>query len=263
MKAAPDAPGPSALSQIAFIVLMLGLTALFVTLGTWQLQRLGEKEAQIANVEARINDAPIAFPAIGYWADLDPDALDYRPYALTGTFDHDDTVLIFTNLIDPVGRYGGVGYWTMVPFVLEDGGIVWVNRGFVPEALSMQYANGGEDADRGTVTVEGVARRPEQAGMFTPAPDLAARREWVRTPERLNAFITAANAPVAPVTIDLVAGAPGDLPQGGETGIDFSNRHLEYAGTWYLFAAITPIMLGFWLWRQRRQPNLAHRDKAH
>ena len=53
-------------------------------------------------------------------------------------------------------------------------------------------------------------------------------------------------------TFDLPAGAPGELPQGGETQVTFSNRHLEYAGTWFIFAIITPVMLGFWLWRQTR-----------
>jgi surfeit locus 1 family protein len=85
----------------------------------------------------------------------------------------------------------------------------------------------------------------------------------VRNPERLAAFLDAAGAPVAPITLDLRAGSGDELPQGGETQIYFPNRHLEYAGTWYLFAAITPIMLGFWLWRQRRPTNLAPEEKGN
>ncbi|HTN61521.1 MAG TPA: SURF1 family cytochrome oxidase biogenesis protein [Devosia sp.] len=45
---------------------------------------------------------------------------------------------------------------------------------------------------------------------------------------------------------------PGVLPQGGETIVAFPNNHFGYALTWFGFAIITPIMLGFWLWRQRR-----------
>jgi surfeit locus 1 family protein len=250
------------IAQISFVVLMLALMALFVTLGTWQVQRLAEKEALIAVVEERFDLPPVALPDDENWASLDPEAFDYRPLALTGAYDHAQTVLVFTNLVDPVGRYGGVGYWVMAPFMLTDGGVVWVNRGFVPEAAAQTYADGGGGPE-GTFTIEGVARRPEQANSFTPASDLDERREWVRNPERLAAFLDAAGAPVAPITLDLRAGSGDELPQGGETQIYFPNRHLEYAGTWYLFAAITPIMLGFWLWRQRRPTNLAPEEKGN
>tara|TARA_R100000365_G_scaffold2883_1_gene8972 strand:+ start:518 stop:1339 length:822 start_codon:yes stop_codon:yes gene_type:complete len=246
--------------QISFVVLMAGLTALFIALGTWQVERLAEKEALIAAVEARFDLEPQPFPAPGDWDALDPEALDYARFELTGTFDNTETVLVFTNLPDPAGPYGGVGYWVMAPFSLEQGGIVWVNRGFIPDAAAADFADGG-DAPEGQVTLEAIARRPEQANSFTPDPDFGERREWVRNPERLSAFLDDAAGPIAPVTLDRIAREPGELPQGGETQITFPNRHLEYAGTWYLFAAITPIMLGFWLWRQRRPRNLAHEEK--
>lgn len=237
--------------QVSFVVFMLGLTALFVTLGTWQVQRLGEKQTLIANVETRMGEAERAFPEVGQWSALVPDALDYRPYRISGTFDHDQTVLIFHNLTDPQGQYGGVGYWVMAPLALEGGGIVWVNRGFVPESHADSYATGGLNAPQ-QATIRAIARRPERANAFTPGSDLDARREWVRDPERLTYFLGSDVGPVAPVTLDQVAGEPGMLPQGGETEVHFPNRHLEYAGTWFLFAAITPIMLGFWIWRQRK-----------
>ena len=61
-------------------------------------------------------------------------------------------------------------------------------------------------------------------------------------------------APIAPFYVDLPAGAPGDLPQAGETVITFPNNHFGYALTWYGFAVVAVVMLGFWLWRQSRQP---------
>lgn len=246
--------------QISFVVLMLGLTALFVLLGTWQVQRLADKEALVAVVEDRLHQSPEEFPAEQAWSDLTPEDIDYRSYRLSGQFDHSQTVLVFTNLTDPVGRYRGVGYWVLAPLTLDQGGIVWINRGFVPDTQASAFADGG-DAPDGPVSVTGVARQPQLANSFTPDPDLAARREWVLDPARLNVFLAQNGEAVAPVIIDEVAGEPGALPQGGETQVEFPNRHLEYAGTWYLFAAITPIMLGFWLWRQRRPTNLADNGK--
>lgn len=248
--------------QIFFAVLMLALTGLFIGLGTWQVQRLAEKNALIALVEERFEAAPSAFPPADQWPSLSADDMDYSPFTLEGRFLGTETVLVFTNLPDPVGPYGGVGYWVLTPFEQETGGIVWVNRGFVPEAMAPDYI-GESMAPAGPATIEGVARRPERAGTFTPASDFPARREWIRDPERLSGFLSADFGPVAPVTIDQVAGAPGELPQGGETLVTFSNRHLEYAGTWYLFAIITPIMLAVWLWRQRHPGNIAQRNGDH
>lgn len=254
MAAASRVEGERALSrfgQISFVVFMLGLTALFVTLGVWQLDRLAEKEALIVNVETRMGEPEAAFPRPSDWPSLEPDALDYRPYRVSGTFDHSQTVLIFHNLTAPQGQYGGVGYWVMAPLYLEGDAVLWVNRGFVPQHLVSNFATGGP-APEGEVTISGIARRPERANPFTPGSEVEERREWVRNPERLSLFLPEDAGPLAPVTLDMEAGEPGALPQGGETEIYFPNRHLEYAGTWFMFAAITPIMLGFWFWRQRK-----------
>lgn len=255
--------GVGRVGQLTFIVLMLALTALFVTLGVWQVQRLAEKEIQIAAVAERVDAAPMLFPPMSDWASLDPEDLDYHPVSLTGTFDHANTVLVFTNLVDPRGPYGRVGYWVMAPFVLEGSdGIVWVNRGFVPDRAASDFAQGGAGPE-GLVTIEGLLRRPERANSFTPEADLAARREWVRDPMRLAVILPDGTLPVAPLTVDLFAGAPGDLPQAGETQLSFPNRHLEYAGTWFAFALVTPLMLCFWVWRQRKSSKLAENHKAN
>src|SRR5690606_32441062 len=75
-------------AQISFIVLMLVLMAVFVTMGSWQVQRLGEKEALIATVEERFHEPPSDdFPAAQDWSSTTPEALDYRPFKLTGTYD--------------------------------------------------------------------------------------------------------------------------------------------------------------------------------
>ncbi|MCD7059246.1 SURF1 family protein [Pelagibacterium xiamenense] len=250
------------LGQWTFVVFMVLLMALFVTLGTWQVQRLAEKEALIARVEARFNETPAAFPPADTWSSLDPEALDYRPFGASGTFRHDLTVLVFDNLTDANGQFSGPGYWVMAPLETRDGGVLWVNRGFVPESQAAAFANGGL-ATEGEITIQGIARRPQQANPFTPGPEVAKRREWVRDPERLDLFLPEGMGPAAPVTLDQVAGAPGSLPQGGETQIVFPNRHLEYAGTWFGFALVTLVMLGYWIWRQRHPGNLAERDNGN
>jgi len=243
------------LSDWIFAVLMLALAGVCVFLGSWQMQRLAEKEALVAAVDARLNAAPIAVPGPESWGALDVENLVYQPVKLTGAYRYTQTATVFTSLSDPKGQYSGPGYWVMTPFELQGGGTVFVNRGFVPEQYQETAALGdlhGEDP--GLVTILGILRTPEAAGFMTPEADMSNRIEWVRDPARLAQMADPALAPIAPFYVDLPAGAAGDLPQSGETVVSFPNNHFGYALTWYGFAIVAVVMLGFWLTRQARRP---------
>ncbi|MDB5623763.1 MAG: hypothetical protein JWR39_2326 [Devosia sp.] len=243
---------PGRIASGLFVVLMLALTGVCVWLGTWQLHRLAEKEALIAAVAARLDAAPVAVPAREQWSTLDLDALNFQPVTLTGSFQPDQTVTVFTSLSTPRGPASGPGYWVVTPFVLQAGGTVFVNRGFVPEQYQ-EAALGDVEGAGVTVTITGLLRPGEKPGWLVPEPDTSNRIEWVRDPERLARMVDPALAPFAPFYVDKAAGEPGTLPQGGETVVEFPNNHLGYAITWFGFAIIAPVMLGFWLWAQRRR----------
>ncbi|MHA6691796.1 SURF1 family protein [Devosia sp. A449] len=234
-----------------FVVLMLALAATCLWLGTWQMQRLAEKEALIAAVDARLGADPVSAPPMAQWPGLDLEALNFQPVSLTGAFRYNQTVTVFTSLSNANGPASGPGYWVVTPFVLADGGSVFVNRGFVPQSHQEAAVTDAEGDER-QVTISGLLRPGEAAGFMTPGPDTSNRIEWVRDPVRLAAMVDPALAPFAPFYVDLPAGPPGQLPQGGETVIEFPNNHLGYAYTWYGFAIVAVVMLGFWLRRQRR-----------
>jgi surfeit locus 1 family protein len=232
-----------------FVVVMLALTAMFLGLAKWQFDRLAQKEALIATAAANMHLPPEPLPAPSQWPSLDPQAYQYRPVTATGHYRDDQTVRVFVGLSDAAkGRYSGPGYWIMTPFELAGGGTVFVDRGFVPESLSAQYAA----VPAGTTTISGVAVASEAADFFTPGSDRSKRVDWVRDIPRMSAMLDPSLRPVAPVYIDLPAGPPGALPQGGETTVDFPNNHLGYAYTWLGFALTTVIMLAEWVRRQWR-----------
>ncbi|MBU1306391.1 MAG: SURF1 family protein [Alphaproteobacteria bacterium] len=233
-----------------FVVLMLALAAVCAWLGTWQMHRLAEKEALVAAVAQRLDAAPIPVPEAQQWPGLDLAGLNFQPVSLTGAFRYNQTVTVFTSLANARGKASGPGYWVMTPFVLTTGGTVFVNRGFVPEALQ-ETAVTDPEGDETQVTITGLLRPSEAAGFMTPAPDTSNRVEWVRDTLRLAAMADPALAPVAPFYVDMPAGAPAQLPQGGETVVEFPNNHLGYAYTWFGFAIVAVVMLGFWLFRQR------------
>ncbi len=234
-----------------FIVLILTITAICLGLGTWQMARLHEKEVLIARIADRAQLPATPLPKAAEWVGFDPEVWDFRHTGVTGSFRHDQTILVFTALSQPRGRQQGPGYWVMAPLVMEDGGIVWVNRGFIPVGLKQNFADGGPDGD-GMVTIAGILRRPEQSGMFTPGIERADRIDYVRDPERFARISDKTLTPVLPAYLDQDAGAEGALPQGGETVFDLPNRHFEYALTWYGLALASLGMLGVWVFARRK-----------
>jgi surfeit locus 1 family protein len=226
----------------AFVLFMLVLTSVFVALGAWQWLRLQEKQALIATVTERLDAEPVP-----YAASAEQDYYDYRPIRISGRYVPAETVFVFTNLSQPKGELGGPGYWVMTPLALEIGGTMWVNRGFIPESARADFV----DVAAEPVTLSGVAIPSEHANSFTPAADAAARIDWVRDTARLSELATDLPTPVASVYLDVPATPTGTLPQGGETVVSFPNNHFGYALTWFGFAILTPILLLFWLGRQR------------
>ena len=233
-----------------FVAFMLVLMLIFIGLGSWQVARLGEKEALIAAVASRLDLEPIGLPPSAEWVGFDPEPYVYRTVQASGTWRPEDTVLVFTSLGEARGPYSGPGYWVMTPLALDTGGTVFVNQGFVPQGSGPAFATGGT-LRQGAVTISGVVRAAEPASTFTPGTDGANRIDWIRDPERLARLAPDAPRPIAPVFIDMPAGAEGALPQGGETRIEFPNNHLGYAITWFGFAVLVPVLLWFWFRRQR------------
>lgn len=234
----------------SFLIFMLGLMVLFVGLGFWQMQRLEEKERLIASVASRFELPPVALPPVSEWPAFDTEPWAYRPVTLTGTYLPANTVLVFTSLTDPNGPRSGPGYWVMTPFELSSGGVVFINRGFVPQEQGAAFLGGGAP-EAGVLMLSAIARSPEPATSFTPVADISGRIDWVRDPLRLAKLAGVLPGVVAPIYVDLPAGPADALPQGGETVVSFPNNHLGYAITWFGFALLVPPLLWFWARRQR------------
>ena len=161
---------------------------------------------------------------------------------------------VFTTLSDPVGAYEGPGYWLMAPFQeSETGATVFVNRGFIPFVLPPDATV--QPAPQGVVSFQGLIRPDDRADWMTPDPDTAERIAYRRDIAQLSMLAGIADA--LPVTLDMPAldmpaGEAGALPQAGETKFAFSNRHLEYAITWYALAAVLVGVVGVAAFRRRR-----------
>lgn len=222
---------------------LVGL-AILVSLGLWQLDRLSWKEDLIARAEARSQAPARDIPDAEDWPALDLPALEYQAVRLSGRFDHDAELHVYTALSSPRGAHGGPGWWVMTPMALDGGGTVLVNRGFVPERFKSPASRPEGQVD-GRVEIEGLLRLTEPQGPFIPDDEPDNNVWFTRDPGRMAAAL-GLDEPVAPFFVDARHAAPGGLPQGGETTLTFRNDHLGYAITWFGLAATLLGVFGFW-----------------
>lgn len=196
--------------------------AVLAGLGVWQIQRLHEKEALIASIQTGMGAAPVPLAEVlGEGAARN----EYRHVRVTGRFRHDAELYLFAR-----GPMGAVGVDIVTPLVQEDGQTVLVDRGFVPDALRDPKTREAGQAE-GPVTLTGVLRLSQKAGMFTPASNAATRLWFVKDVPGMAAAL-GVRAPPVLIEADATPN-PGGWPLGGRTQTDIPNDHLQYAITWF------------------------------
>jgi surfeit locus 1 family protein len=201
--------------------------ALFVALGTWQVQRRAWKLDLIERVAQRVHAEPVAAPAPEQWPQLRAVDQEYRHVRVSGIYQPAAQTLV------QAVTERGAGHWLLTPLRQPDGSAVWINRGFVPTGWRVEDAAAVTGAP---VTVTGLLRLSEPGGGFLRHNDPAAGRWYSRDLQALSAAHALDRA--APFFIDVEA-APGASPSepiGGLTVIAFPNNHLVYAITWYTLA---------------------------
>ena len=232
---------------------MLVLMGLFVGLGAWQVERLGEKERLIASVAARADLPPIALPPVAEWGAFDPETFGFRAVTLTGQWLPQQTVLVFTSLEAPKRREIGPG------LLGDDAAGAQRRRHRLSSIVATSLRNRplpSSSAARwpdGEVTLTGVARAGRGVGAFTPGPDAAHRIDYVRDPERLPQLRPHARRPRRADSMSICRPVTRvHCRRAARPSMEFPNNHLGYAMTWFGFALLVPPLLILWVRRQRR-----------
>ncbi len=200
-------------------------------LGFWQLDRLAQKQAYLADLEARIAAVPVAMPSV-----LDAVTDRFLPVITTGTFTGQSlNVLVSRKQI-------GAGVRIIEVFVTDTGRRILVDRGFVAEAdrTSNHAATATE--------VTGNLHWPVEVDSYTPAPDVAtglwfardvpAMADTMQTDPVLVVARSDTGGGVEPLAVD-TSGTPND--------------HLQYAITWFSLAIVWAGMTALFVWRIRRR----------
>jgi surfeit locus 1 family protein len=205
------------------------MTAILISLGVWQIQRLYWKLDLIATMDRKMHAAPVALDGAGAAFTWVPQN-DYARVALNGRFDNSKESYVFTT-----GPGGMPVYHVLTPFTTDAGHAYLVDRGMVP-IDKRDPAGRAQGQVEGETHIVGIWRTPDGTGLFTPAPDLAHRVWYARDVKAIAASDHVSLT--APVVIEADAAPnPGGWPKGGQTVVDVPNNHLSYAITWFGLAA--------------------------
>lgn len=228
-------------SWILTTLLVLIGGAVCVRLGIWQLDRLEQRRAFNAHVEAMWNAEPLTLTG---QSTLDLTAMEYRAVQVSGTYDFENQVVLRNRYFQD--QYG---YNLLTPLILDDGSAVLVDRGWIPADGNDSPANWRKYDQPGLVTFRGQIRlgqsKPDMGGVPDPTltPGQTRLDSWnIVNLERIQSQVP---YPLLDVFVQPDVD-PSDLepPVPYQPEIELTEGpHLGYAGQWFIFASI--LVLGY------------------
>jgi len=220
--------------------------AVLIALGIWQIERKASKEALIAVLTERVAAPPQALPAAKDWTTLNRASDEYRRVKFTASFDNASEALVFAAATAFRPDVTNPGDWVFTPARLNDGRLIVVNRGFVPDARRDPKSRPqGQIAE--PIEIAGALRWPDERHWFTPSDDPARNLWFTRDPAGIAAAKGLDPKMVAPFYVEQEAPVPpGGLPQPGKLVIVLPDNHLQYALTWFGLAAVLAAVFGSW-----------------
>jgi surfeit locus 1 family protein len=245
---------------ILAIVVGVVITAGFVRLGFWQLDRLDQRRETNATIEGRLSEPTRPLEGIlGHYGD-DVDEMLYRRARVEGVYRIDDEFVSIGRIVSDES-----GILVATPLDLADGSVLIIVRGLVPPDTSGPPAQGYEPP-LGTVSLVGRiddGEEPLRIGESDPQDghlealsriDLAYIDQWV-------------DGDVLPITLILEEQSPTDR-RAGPIRVPpdelTEGSHLGYAIQWFSFAIIVGVGVGLLVHRAgtRDDPNEGDPDRA-
>ena len=231
------------------ILVLLG-SGLCVRLGIWQLDRLDQRRAFNAHVEAMWAADSLSLPDD---ARLDLVEMEYRSVCVVGQYDFEHQVAIRNQYWND--QYG---YHLLTPIIMAEGSAVMADRGWIPAGGNEEPADWRKYDEVASEQICGIIRqgreKPDMGGRPDPtlAPDQTGLFLW----NNVNLRRMEGQMPydLVPVYVQLDENQGDDLPPVPfQPEIEISEGpHLGYAGQWFIFATILFFGYPFFIrWRER------------
>lgn len=245
---------------VILTVVAIALIPVMIRLGFWQLHRHEHKVALNEVIAASLAADPVPVESLTAPGATVKRTDLYRKVTAKGRFDtaNEEVVRRRTNADDKVG------YHVLTPFVLENGRVLLVNRGWVPAEVSQTAFPKIPAPEPGEITVTGRLMSDETT-------EESGIKNLKGLPDRQVMLINSAQEAerlgkeVLGGYIQLTSPAPKNgspqllpEPEHGDIG-----PHLAYAVQWWLFAAGVPVGWVILMRREARErAEEAAKEKA-
>ncbi|WP_425835453.1 SURF1 family protein [Streptomyces fractus] len=223
---------------VILTLVALVLIPTMIRLGIWQMHRYEERDARNQLVTNALRAKAVPVEDLASPGHVVNSHERYRSVTAKGHYDTADEVVVRRR----VNADEEVGYHILTPFILKDGRVLLVNRGWIP-------ANGAQTAfpkvpapPRGETTVTGrlMPNETTAASGIKDLKDLPARQVMLinskQEAERLGR--TVLGGYVAQTAPEPKGGTPELV---GAPGKEDSALNYAYAIQWWLFAAAVPV----------------------
>src|SRR3990170_5453404 len=219
--------------------------AVLIALGTWQLFRLAEKQAQRAEIAERAKAAPVTLSEALARRAKDSD-IEFVAVKARGVFDHGSERHKLATF------EGSPGWQIITPFRSDEGIVALVDRGVVPADLK-DAAKRPENPAPVELNVV-VRAHGHERGFFDPDNDADGNFwYWWDVPAMLSSVAIAPDMQVAPFILQELPGSdPNRFPRAASPEAQLRNNHLQYALTWFALALTLLVIAGLFIRKQRK-----------
>jgi cytochrome oxidase assembly protein ShyY1 len=233
-----------------FVVVLAFAYLCFTVLAPWQLGKNTTTARENDQIARSVTAEPV--PVTSLLPEQDSAAPDqqWQRVTATGRYLPDAQVLARLRVID-----GDPAYEVLVPFVVDGGPTVLVDRGYVKPERGTEVPQ-IEAAPTGSVTITARLRDAEHVPPGKePLRENGTVQVYAINPGQITALT---GVPLAGSYLQLVEGQPGGLGVIGLPHLD-AGPFLSYGIQWIAFGIIAPIGLGYFIYAEIRQRR---RDKA-
>ena len=233
---------------IVLALVVIAFTYLcFMVLAPWQLGKNTRTSRENHQIEYSLNTAPVTLKTFLPHQDSSAPSAQWRKVTATGHYLPDIQVLARLRVVD-----GDPAFEVLVPFVVDDGPTVLVDRGYVrPREGSQVPPIPRPPAETVTITARLRDPEPTEQGKDPFVRDGVQQVYSINT-EQASALT---KIPLAGSYLQLVENQPGALGVIGVPRLD-AGPFLSYGIQWILFGILAPIGLGYFAYsevRARRQ----------
>lgn len=226
-------------------LLVIAGTGVCVRLGIWQLDRLEQRRAfnvQVTSMRAsELLDLNATLPE-------NIDTMEWRAVTVTGEYDFANQVALRNQYND-----GIYGFHLITPLQFN-GGVVLVNRGWIPAESDSLPEDWRVYDEAGTVTLTGQIRlgqgKPSFGGVADALPADGSPL-WVWNNLDVRAMSSQMPYPILPIFIQPTTQADAEPPIPYQPNIELTEgSHFGYALQWFTFAVILFFGYPFYLRKQ-------------